>query len=318
MPIQVAAVAADGISPLDLGAVAEVFGSHWRLVEPWYELTVCAEEPGPVRTRGGLCAEVDAGLEAVDGADLVIALPVESYLRVPPPSPVTKALAAAHDRGARVASLCVGAFTLGAAGLLDGRVATTHWLECARLAAEYPTATVVPGALYQDDDRVLTSGGVAAGIDLCMYIVRTDYGAEIANRLGRRLVMGPHRDGGQAQYIEHPIPERAPDPIGVAMTWALTHLDQPLTIAALAVKSHMSVRTFVRQFRNTTGTTPRQWLIAQRMELAQRLLETTDLPVEQVARRAGFGTSLSLRQHFLSRLQTSPSAYRRTFTHVGR
>lgn len=313
MAIQVAAIAADGVSPLDLGAVAEVFGNHWKLAEPWYDLTFCTAEPGAMRTRGGLAVEIDAGLEAVDGADLVIVLPVESYVGRPPPEAVTKALSAAHDRGARVASLCVGAFALGAAGLLDGRFATTHWLECGRLAARYPTATVVPGALYQDADRVLTSGGVAAGIDLCMHIVRTDHGAEIANRLGRRLVMGPHRDGGQAQYIEHPIPERAPDPIGIAMTWALAHLDQPLTIAALAGRSHMSVRTFVRQFRKQTGTTPRQWLIAQRMELAQRLLETTDIPVEQVARRAGFGTSLSLRQHFISRLHTSPSAYRRTF-----
>ena len=313
MTIQVAAVAADGISPLDLGAVAEVFGNHWSLAEPWYELTLCSATPGLVRTRGGLSVKIDAGLEAVDGADLVVALPVESYLQVPPPSPVTKALATAHERGARVASLCVGAFALGAAGLLDGRAATTHWQHCAKLAAEYPTATVVPGALYQDADRVLTSGGVAAGIDLCMHIVRSDYGAEIANRLGRRLVMGPHRDGGQAQYIEYPIPERAPDPVGVAMTWALTQLDQPLTIAALAARAHLSARTFVRHFRKLTGTTPRQWLISQRMELAQRLLETTDLPVEQVARRAGFGTSLSLRQHFISRLKTSPSAYRRTF-----
>ena len=212
--------------------------------------------------------------------------------------------------------LCVGAFALAAAGLLDGRQATTHWRRCEDLAAAYPAVDVVPGALYLDTGQVLTSGGVAAGIDLCLHIVRRDFGAEIANRLGRRLVTGPHRDGGQAQYIEHPVPDRAPEPIGEAMAWALENLAKPLTIAMLAEHAHLSSRTFIRQFGRLTGTTPRQWLIAQRVDLARRLLETTDLPVDQVSRRSGFNSSLSLRQHFMGRLGTTPSAYRRTFSQL--
>jgi transcriptional regulator GlxA family with amidase domain len=315
MVVRVAAIAADGISPLDIGAVAEVFGINRGLAEPWYELTLCAPEPGAIATRGELTINVTDGLEAVDHADLVVALPVESYLHRPPPSSVVEALATAYTRGARVASLCVGAFAVAAAGLLDGKEATTHWRFCSQLADTYPTVRVVPGRLFVDGGQVLTSGGVAAGIDLCLHIVRSDYGAEVANRLSRSMVTGPHRDGGQAQYIEHPIPDPAPEPIGVAMAWALTNLRQPLTIASLASKANMSARTFVRRFRDVTGTTPHQWVIAQRLELARRLLETTGLQVDQIARRAGFGSSLSLRQHFLNRLETTPSAYRRTFTH---
>lgn len=255
------------------------------------------------------------GLDIIDRAETVLVLPVESYLAGPPPRPVIDALSSAYARGARIASLCVGAFAVAASGLLDGREATTHWRFCDQLADEHRKVRVRPDVLYVDTGQILTSGGVAAGVDLCLHLVRTDLGAEVANRLSRRLVAGPHRDGGQAQYIEHPVPSCPDDPIGLVLTWALSRLDQPLTIQVLADQCHLSVRTFCRQFRRATGTTPHQWILIQRLELAKRLLEVTDLTVDQIARRAGFTGALGLRQSFGRRLGVAPAAYRRTFSH---
>src|SRR5439155_24609056 len=220
----------------------------------------------------------------------------------------------AHARGARLVSVCTGAFTLAAAGLLDGRRATTHWMHADELARRYPKVEVDPGVLYVDDGDILTSAGTAAGIDLCLHIVRLDFGAEIANYVARRMVVPPHRDGGQAQFVADPVPDLAPeDPFAPTLVWVMEHLHEPLVVDDLARRSAMSPRTFARRFRAVTGTTPHQWLLRQRVLLAQRLLETTDDPVERVAERCGFGSAAALRQQFQRVVRTSPLAYRRTF-----
>jgi transcriptional regulator GlxA family with amidase domain len=215
-------------------------------------------------------------------------------------------------------SLCLGTFVLAAAGLLDGRRATTHWRFCQALGEAYPRVEVVPDVLYIDDGDVLTSGGVAAGIDLCLHIVRKDHGAEIANRLGRLLVFGPHRAGGQAQFVEQPIPDTdtGNERLGHALSWAIEHLPQDLTIGQLASVAAMSRRTFYREFQASTGTTPQRWLVAQRVLLARRLLETTQLMIEEIARHSGFGDASLLRRHFTTQLGLSPTAYRQTFGHA--
>ncbi|MGN6131909.1 MAG: helix-turn-helix domain-containing protein, partial [Nocardioidaceae bacterium] len=232
-----------------------------------------------------------------------------------PPPPLLDALRAAHARGARIAGLCGGNFVLAAAGLLDGRRATTHWLYADKLAREYPTVRVDPKVLYVDDGDVLTAAGTAAALDLCLHLLRTLDGAEVANIVARRMVVPPHRAGGQAQFVDVPLPALgATDPLAAAVDWALAHLDAPLTVDDLAARAAMSRRTFTRRFRSHLGTSPLQWLLDQRTLLAQRLLESTDLPVETVAHRAGFGSAVSLRAHFPRALGTTPSGYRSTFS----
>ena len=233
--------------------------------------------------------------------------------RWPPPAAALEALRAAHARGARVASICTGAFVLAHAGLLDGRRATTHWAHAERLAERYPAVTVDPGVLYLDEGDVLTSAGVAAGIDLCLHLVRRDHGAEVANAVARRIVVAPHRDGGQAQFVEAPVPVAEEHGLEPTRAWATERLREPLTVAAMARHAACSERTFARRFRAETGTTPLQWLLGQRVLHARRLLEATDLPVEHVADAAGFGTAASLRAHFRRATATTPLAYRRTF-----
>jgi transcriptional regulator GlxA family with amidase domain len=222
-------------------------------------------------------------------------------------------LAVAHSRGTRIVSLCLGSFVLAAAGLLDGRQATTHWPYCGTLAAAYPKIDVLPGVLYTDEGDVLTSGGVAAGIDLCLHLVRRDHGAEVANRLARALVVGPHREGGQAQFVEQPVADDADERLRPTLAWALEHLDEPMRIDALAAAAAMSRRTFYREFHSSTGTTPSRWLMAQRVLFARRLLETTDLRVEEIARRSGFGDAGVFRTNFGKQVGRSPTGYRRTF-----
>jgi AraC family transcriptional regulator, transcriptional activator FtrA len=223
-------------------------------------------------------------------------------------------LRAAHARRARIVSLCSGATVLAAAGLLDGRPATTHWEECALLAAQYPAVRVDPGVLYVDDGDILTSAGSAACIDLCLHIVRSDYGAAIAARLARELVVPPFREGGQAQYIETPLPDLDPgDPFLEVLAWAQAHLDEPVTITELARRAAMSKRNFARRFQESFGITPYQWILRQRLALARRLLETSDLPIDAVADASGFVTAANLRARFSEDLQTTPSAYRRSF-----
>jgi transcriptional regulator GlxA family with amidase domain len=304
---RVAALVVNEVVAFDLAIPAQVFGREPDL----YDWLVCAPEPGPVPAETGFDVLVPHGLEALAEADTVIVPGIGDSAWPLPPEPL-EALRGASRRGARVASICTGAFVLAAAGLLDGRRAATHWRYAALLAGEFPAVEVDADVLYVDDGDVLTSAGVAAGIDLCLHIVRKDHGAEAANAIARRIVVAAHRDGGQAQFVERPLPA---EDGGLAATraWMEERLDEPLTVEAMAGHAACSPRSFARRFRAETGTTPLQWLIGRRVAEAQRLLEATELPVEEVATRSGFGTAAALRQHFGRALSTSPTAYRRSF-----
>jgi AraC family transcriptional regulator, transcriptional activator FtrA len=310
----VAALIGEGVLTFDFATACEVFGyDRSDIVTPWYRFLVVSQDPPPIRTSTGFLMHPELGLDALAEADTIVIPGWADDLR-PPRAETIDALRGAYDRGARLMSVCIGAFVLAEAGLLDGRRATTHWRFADRLQQRYPRVTVDPDVLYVDDGQVLTSAGTAAGIDLGLHIVRLDYGADIANQVARRIVMPPHRDGGQAQYIETPVPEvAADDPIGATLAWIQQHLDQEMSVDALARAAAMSPRTFMRHFKATTGTTPLDWVLRQRVDLARRLLETTDLPVEIIAERAGFGSAVTMRHHFSQRIQTSPQAYRRTF-----
>jgi AraC family transcriptional activator FtrA len=310
----VAVLAYDGLGMFGFAVACEVFGSGYcaQWDTPWYDLIVCAARPGPVVLENGLTLQVPHGLEALASADTVIVPSCESPDG--PPVQVVVALREAHERGARLVSLCTGAMVLAAAGLLDGRRATTHWSECTELARRYPDVRVDPSVLYIDDGDILTSAGNAASIDLCLHLVRRDHGAEIATRLARQLVVPPYRDGGQAQYIDAPVPQLEDgDLFADTMAWVQEHLDEQVNVTDLARRSAMSRRTFARRFAATTGTTPYQWLLRQRLQLAQRLLETSDLPIDLVAAKSGFVNAANLRKHFGRVVRTSPQAYRHTF-----
>lgn len=312
---KVVAAIGQRVSAFDLGVVGEVFGSD-RSDEglPVYDFRVAAVEPPPLVSDAGFSVDTPYVLEELEDADL-IAVPA---WRVgdPPPEELLDALRRAVDRGARVMSVCTGAFVLAAAGLLDGRRATTHWRHAQELAARYPAIDVDPNVLFIDGGSVLTSAGTAAGIDLCLHILRKEHGATVANAVARRMVVPPHRDGGQAQFIEAPMVEHnRGDDISVVLDWVQANLDKPFGVDHLARRANMSLRTFNRRFAATTGTAPHRWLINQRVALAQRLLEETELDIEQVAQRTGFGTAATLRQHFARQRGTSPQAYRRQFCH---
>jgi transcriptional regulator GlxA family with amidase domain len=305
---RVTVLALANVVAFDLSTPAQVFGN-----EPGrYAFSACAAQAGSVPSTTGFAIEVPCGLEEVAQADTVI-VPGLRPASWPPSAAVLDALRAAHARGARVASICTGAFVLAEAGLLDGRRATTHWAYADRLARRYPAVTVDPEVLWVDEGDVLTSAGVAAGIDLCLHLVRRDHGAEVANTTARRIVVAPHRDGGQAQFVEAPLPAAGDSGLAPTRAWALERLRAPLTVAEMARHAGCSDRTFARRFRAETGTTPLQWLLGERVLLARRLLEATDLPVEDVADEAGFGTAASLRGHFRRATATTPLAYRRTF-----
>jgi len=315
-PRRVVVVAYDGMSVFEFGVTCDFFGVDWSreldLAVPWYQFAVCAAT-GAVRVEGGYKLEIPYDLGVLSGADTVIAPPLESTELLPVPE-VLAALRHAHARGARIISLCTGAFVLAAAGLLAGRRVTTHWAESADLARRYPDLLVDPAVLYVDDGDIMTSAGSAASIDLCLHVVRQDYGAEVAARLARQLVVPPYRDGGQAQYIEAPLHVMpGADLFTDTLAWMQEHLDEPQAVSDLASRSAMSRRTFARRFAAATGTTPYQWLLRQRLQLAQRLLETSDLPVDAIAQQAGFSTAANLRKHFGRRVRTSPQAYRHTF-----
>lgn len=299
----------------ELAVPCEVFGLDRRdLVDPWYTHRVAAAAPGPLLSPEGLRLDTPYGLEQLELADTVV-VPAWQYHTDPPSEDLLEGLRAAHRRGARMVSVCSGAFVLAAAGLLDGKRATTHWMHAASLARRFPKVEVDPRVLYVDEGDVLTSAGTAAGIDLCLHIVRRDHGAEVANALARRMVVPPHRDGGQAQFVDGPVPDDDDGNGSLAdlLDWMVENLDRPLTVDDLARRAAMSPRTFARRFRAAAGTTPRQWLLRQRVLLAQRLLETTDEPVEQVALRCGFGSAAGLRQHFQREVANSPLAYRHAF-----
>jgi transcriptional regulator GlxA family with amidase domain len=311
----IAVVAFDGISPFHLSVPCMVFGEdRTETGAPRFRMRVCAPEPGPLQTNAGFELVVPHGLEAIRRAQIVV-VPSWRDDGSPAPPALIRALQAAHRRGATVVGLCLGAFVLAEAGLLDGRPATTHWNLATAFARQYPKVKLQPEVLYVDDGDVLTSAGTAAGIDCCLHLLRVRYGAETANRAARRMVVAPHRQGGQAQYIQQPMPATAErDRLAPLLEWLGKHLDVPHELDNLAQRALMSRRTFTRRFRESTGTTVGQWIQNQRLALAQRLLETTDHPVERIATGAGFGSAVSLRKHFASAFKVSPTVYRRQFS----
>jgi transcriptional regulator GlxA family with amidase domain len=317
-PHRVVILALDGVIPFELGIPQRIFGMA-RTPEgtPLYEVVTCAvRAPGPVMTNADFAILLEHGPEALATADTVL-IPASYELGpVHEEGRLTPELAAALDRvrpGTRMMSICVGCWVLAAAGLLDGRPATTHWEDAAEFQRMFPQVKVDADVLFIDDGDVLTSAGVAAGIDLCLHIVRRDHGAAVANDVARRTVVPPHRDGGQAQYIHRPGPEPGVASTSGARAWALARLHEPIQLRDMAAQESLSVRTFTRRFREEVGVSPGQWLTAQRVERARHLLETSALSMDQVARESGFGTAQSMRQHLQSVLGVTPTAYRRTF-----
>lgn len=315
---RVAVLVRDGVLPMELGLVHQLFGNaRSARGARLYELTTCALTPGRIRTDADFPVYAEHGPEALAAADTVI-VPAsheedESLAPGELPTALAGALDAAVTADARIASICTGAFVLAAAGLLDGRRATTHWLSADLFARTFPAVTVDPDVLYVDEGPVLTSAGEAAGIDLCLHMIRGDHGAAVAADVARRTVVPPHREGGQAQYIRRPVAEPRLTSTGRAREWAQERLGEPLTLAEMAAQEAMSVRTFSRRFREETGLTPMQWLTQRRVDRARELLEETDRTVDRIAAEAGFGTGASLRQHFQAGLGVSPGAYRMTF-----
>jgi transcriptional regulator GlxA family with amidase domain len=310
-PHHVAVLALDRVVAFDLSIPAQIFGHQDERHR--YRLTICGELAGPVRTSTGFAIVADHGLATLRRADTIVVPGIEDD-GIPPQGATLQALRAADRRGVRMISICTGAFVLAAAGILDGRRATTHWRHAADLQRRFPAVEVDARVLYVDDDRVLTSAGVASGIDLCLHVVARDHGAAAANAIARRMVVAPHRGGGQAQFVERALPERSDDGLGATRTWMLERLDEPLTVAEMARHAVRSERSFMRHFRAETGSTPLRWLHEQRILHARRLLEETDMAVEDVATRSGFGTATTLREHFRRATHTTPTAYRRAFS----
>jgi transcriptional regulator GlxA family with amidase domain len=314
---RVAVLARHGLLPIELGIAHRIMGlAKSPSGQPLYEVLTCTPSPGVVRTNADFTINVEHGPEVLAEADTVIVPAAhgsdETYASGVLPPDLAAALARIRP-GARVASICTGAFVLAAAGLLDGRRATTHWSASENFRRLFPRVRLDPDVLYTDEGDILTSAGVASGIDLCLHMVRSDFGSAVANTVARRTVVPPHREGGQAQFIERPVPDAGVQTTRNARAWALARLEQPLTLRELAERESMSVRTFTRRFREETGSSPQRWLIEQRVERARQLLEGTDLPVDRVAREAGFGTAASMRAHLAATLGVSPSTYRRTF-----
>jgi AraC family transcriptional regulator, transcriptional activator FtrA len=312
----VVALAYDGLCTFEFGIAIEVFGLPRPEMGPdWYRFAVCAVDQGRMRAVGGFQLVADGGLELLEDAGTIIIPGWRSAHGAPVPPALIESLRRAHARGARLMSICSGVFVLAAAGLLSGRRATTHWRYVERLSAAYPDIRVEPDVLYVDEGSVLTSAGSAAGIDLCLHVVRHDFGAEVANRLARRLVVPPHREGGQAQFIERPMPPaREGTRFGPLFDRMRARLAEEQTVAGLAAETGMSVRTFLRRFKAATGVPPGEWLLTERLLRARDLLETTPHSIEDIAVASGFGSSATLRHHFRARLATSPAAYRARFS----
>jgi AraC family transcriptional activator FtrA len=309
----VAVAVTQGAPIFELAVPCEVFGiGRQELADPWYSLRLCPTEGRQATVAAGFRVESPYGLDDLATADTVI-VPACANIHAAPPPRLLAALRRAHAGGRRIAALCSGAFVLAAAGLLDGRRATTHWMHAAELRRRHPTVEVDPGVLYTEDGGVFTSAGTAAGLDLCLELVRRDHGTAVANALARRIVIPPHREGGQAQYVETPLPAAQADGLAGVLDWAIARLDQPLTLADLAAAAHMSPRTLARRFQTTLGMSPGRWLRAQRIRRARELLESTDQPVERIAHIAGFGSPANLRQHFTRATGVSPLGYRRAF-----
>ena len=310
----VAAIVYDGLGTFEFGIASEVFGLRRpEMGNDWYRFITCAAEPGPLRATGGLLISAEAGLDRLADAGTII-IPGWKGADVGPPASLVTALREAHQRGSRLLSICSGVFVLAATGLLDGKRATTHWRHADTLRDAYPRIEVDPDVLYIDEGQILTSAGSAAGIDLLLHLVRRDFGPEAANKVARRLVMSPHREGGQAQFIERPVPPRSDGRLAPLLDTMREHLDRPMTISQLAREAAMSERTFLRRFKDMTGTTPGEWLVIARINDAKELLEAGTLAVEEVALRAGFGTAATLRHHFRQRVGIGPTDYRRQYS----
>jgi transcriptional regulator GlxA family with amidase domain len=314
---RIAVLVLDRVVGLDMTIPSQIFGpARGADGRHLYEVAVCSADGGPVRSAARFTVLPDHGPEAVAAADTVIIPGMhqrDAYERGTLAPPLRDLLVAAYERGARMMSICTGAFVLAAAGLLDGRPATTHWRSAERFRRLFPAVRLDPDVLFVDDGDVLSSAGVVAGVDLCLHVLRNDHGTEVANRMARRAVVPAWRDGGQSQFIERPLPAAADTSTAPARAWAQAHLDRQLGLAELARHARMSVRTFTRRFREETGLSPNRWLVRQRVEAARALLESTDLPVEAIAVRCGFGTATSLRAHLRATLGVSPAAYRRAF-----
>lgn len=313
--LRIVVVAVPPVTTLDLSIPAAVFPAAVVDEQPGYEVTICTAEPGIVPGYIGPSVVVDRGLDVIDSADTVIV--TGTGARAHAGQRVLDALRRAADDGRRIASICTGAFVLAQAGLLDGRPATTYWQYSDEMRRRFPAVDLRPDVLYVDDGTILTSAGLAAGLDLCIHMIRRDYGAVVANAVARAAVIAPIRPGGQAQFIETPLPPENGTSLAETRAWALDHLAEPLTLDRLAAHAHTSTRTLTRRFREETGLSPLQWLLHQRIDRARELLEATDLPIAVVARQSGLGTPESLRLHILRRNGLTPSAYRNAFTRVG-
>lgn len=313
-PHRIVALAYPGMSPFELGIVIEVFGlARPELdVRSWYCVEVCAVDPGALPAVGGIAIGVSHGLELIAEADTLIVPGWPAHSEVP--VELCDAVAGARRRGTRIVSICSGAFVLAAAGVLDNREAATHWRYADLLAQRYPRVRVNRDVLYADDGDLLTSAGSAAGIDLCLHLIRHDHGAGIANHVARRLVVPAHRDGGQTQFIERPVAVAGTGHVNQIIGWMEAHLATPMTVASLARAAHMSERNFSRQFRATTGSSPIDWLIARRVDASLEMLESEHITVDQIATSIGFSNAITFRHHFRARTHTTPTAYRRAFT----
>jgi AraC family transcriptional regulator, transcriptional activator FtrA len=311
---KVAAVIYDGLCTFEFAIVAEVFAlPRPELKVDWYKFSVCSADRVSSRATGGVRVVAPKGLAPLRGAGTIV-IPGWKNADVDPPPDLVRALRHAHARGARLMSICSGVFVLAATGLLDGKRVTTHWRYIEKLRARYPAIHVEPDVLYVDEGDILTSAGSAAGIDLCLHLVRRDYGAAVVNEVARRMVVPPHRDGGQAQYVQVPVPHETEDGLAQVMEWASRRLNSPLAVGRLAAQAGMSARTFARRFVEQTGTTPHRWLTQQRLFAAQRLLETTTQAIDRIAESVGFDTAETLRHHFRRHFGTTPTQYRRRFS----
>ena len=316
MLTNVAVIAIDGVAPFELGVLCEAWGiDRSEQGVPLLDFAVCAPEPGEVRTTMGFSLQVEHGLDRVAEADLVC-IPAVRRDR-PMPDSVLEAVRRTVDSGARVLSVCSGAFLLGEAGLLDHRDCTTHWMYTDELQARFPKACVVPEVLYVDEDPVITAAGSAAGLDACLHLWRKEYGGRVASMVARRMVVPPQREGGQAQYISRPVPDCSAETLGPLLTWITENIAEDHSVEALARRAHMSARTFARRFRAETGATPHAWVTNQRVIAAEELLESSDASIEWIASEVGFGNAATMRQHFSRVRGVSPQGYRQSFSRAG-
>ena len=311
---RVVTLAYNSMGIFDLSVALEVFGRENPGAESWYHHEVCAVDPPPLHVRGGIFIEARHDLTMLDRADTIV-IPGLAPPPEAPPADLVERLRAAHARGARLLSICTGAFVIAATGLLDGRRATTHWLWTELLAERHPSIRVESAVLYVEEDRILTSAGCAAGIDLCLYTIRQDMGARIANTVARRMVVPPHRDGGQSQFVEQDVTLHQNCSLSPLLDWVREHLSEAHTVESLASRADLSPRTFARRFRRLIGATPHRWLTRERVFRAQELLEETTASIDRIAESAGFGSAQVLRLHFRRHLLITPTAYRKTFQH---